>query len=84
MSEFVTNTIICEDDDHEDEHNTTDMQAKYLQSVRSPIRPGRFRIPEPKTVQKRMNVFSQNVLNESISEYQLVGVFGLAFWWTAF
>ncbi|XP_065074873.1 uncharacterized protein LOC135698718 [Ochlerotatus camptorhynchus] len=70
LSQFVDDSIIdhgpVEDDDPDD------MQAKYLQSVRSPLRPGCFKIPAaPARVRNMLDIYSQPPHLDQQSMYEM-------------
>ena len=71
MEDFICNSVIIEDDDDADE-SRVDIQAKYLESLRSPSsrRIGGFKIPELKSLANFSNIYSQMPDHEELDEYE--------------
>lgn len=66
VSQLISNTIIY--DNTQAAENDVDMRAKYLQSIRTPYQ--RQKLIHPIPINQHLeNIYSQNVLNESDSEY---------------
>jgi ERCC4-related helicase len=58
LEQFLDDSLICSQE--QVDHPDVDMQAKYLESVKSPQnRPGRFKIPLPRAIPNMSQIYSQ-------------------------
>lgn len=68
LEQFIDDSLICSQDPVDD--SRIDMQAKYMQSVKSPPnRPGRFKIPQPKQITNMSDIFSQMPSDDDEDEF---------------